>query len=107
MNACRFMWKAISTSPPSLPMHPLERYGILILILGLLAGNLWWYLGLSPTYDGDPYMLFVVVLVGLFNHLAYSFEWRPAVAVALRALAWGWIVFACLYVFYLTRILYP
>jgi hypothetical protein len=106
MSTCRFILKAMFTSRP-LPTHPLDRYGILIVILGLLAVNLWWYFRLSPAYSGDPYTLFVGGLTGLFCHLAFSFQWRPSVTVALRVLTWSWLVFAFFYAFYLTRVLYP
>ncbi|MBM4024425.1 MAG: hypothetical protein FJ280_03340 [Planctomycetes bacterium] len=59
--------------PPSSLSYPAYRYGMLVVILLLLAGNLRLYLSLPPGYIGDPYMNSVVVLMLFFNHLAYSF----------------------------------
>jgi hypothetical protein len=43
----------------------------------------------------------------LFSHLAFSFRWRTFVTAVLRIVSWTWTIFACSYIFYLTRVLYP
>ncbi len=45
----------------------------------------------------------VVSLMLLFNQLAYQFKWRPFVIVALRVLAWTWIVSGSFCIFYSIR----
>ncbi len=106
MSTCRFL-KIAFTTPPPIPMRPIDRYGFLVVILGILIASLWLYLRLPPHYSGDPYRLIIVGLMLLFSHLAYNFAWRPSVTVAVRVLSWSWTIFACFYLLYLTRVLYP
>jgi hypothetical protein len=98
--------RSLSTGPLKAD-HPAYRYGMLALILVLLAQNIHLYLGLPPAYRGDPYGNGVVGLMLLFVHLAYWFRWPSAIAVALKFLAWGWLVFGAFYIFYLSHVLYP
>ncbi|MBP7052034.1 MAG: hypothetical protein KBE65_13550 [Phycisphaerae bacterium] len=86
---------------------PIWRYGMLALILGLLAWNLHSYFSLPARYRYDSYMNLVVVLMLLFNHLAFAFKWRRSITVALWTVAWSWIVFGLFYIFYWSRVLYP
>ena len=83
------------------------RYGMLIVILVLLAWQIRWYFTFAHVYNGDPYGTGILVLALLFNHLAFAFNWPRAVAIALWVLAGSWIVFSLFYVFYLSRVLYP
>ena len=83
------------------------RYGMLAVILGLLAWDVHLYLSLPPGYHGDPYGNFVTVLMLLFNHLAFAFKWRRSVSIGLQIVACVWLVFGFFYVVYLGRVLYP
>lgn len=92
---------------PSKQLHPAYSYGVLVVILWLLAENIRLYLALSPEWPYDRYGGFVVPLTLLFLHLSYQFRWPTFVTVILRVLAYGWVLFGCFYSFYLSRILYP
>jgi hypothetical protein len=92
---------------PAEPAHPAVRYGMLALILVLLAWNIHLFVTLTPGYSGDPYMNGVVVLMLLFNHVAYQFKWPHSATAALRILAWIWLALGLFYIFYLSRVLYP
>jgi hypothetical protein len=90
--------KSILTHPPGpLLSHPAYRYGMLVLILCLLGDYVEWYLGLPTDYPYDRYRSGILVLALLVNHLAFSFQWRPAVAAALRVLAMSWVVVGLFY----------
>jgi hypothetical protein len=92
---------------PSYPGKPLFVYGMLAVILLLLAWNFQVWLSTPPSYPYGRYDNFVVALMLLFNHLAFQFRWPAAVTAALRLLAVGWIVFGLFYLCYWSRILYP
>jgi hypothetical protein len=90
--------RAALTDPPK-PLHPAFRYGMLILCLLLLIGNL---LLLSRTTDNNPYHRYgnlVITLMLLINLLAFQFHWPTTITMALRVLAWAGTIFACLYTF--------
>ena len=89
------------------PPHPAIRYGILVVLVGLLAWEIQSYRTLPPGYPYDPYSNIIVVIMLLFNHLAYMLEWHRHVAVVLRVLSLGWLVFGLFYIFYLSKVLYP
>jgi len=91
----------------SKPIHPVYRYGMLVIILLLLVQDVRWYLTLPPTYPYDPYGGLIGVLMLLFLHLAFAFQWRRSVAVALWILAVGWLLFAFFYISYWSDVLYP
>jgi hypothetical protein len=93
--------KSVFTHPPSPPLsHPVYRYGMLVFILCLLGRYVLWYLGLPAEYPYDRYGTGILELALLFNHLAFSLEWRPLVTAALRVLAVSWIVFTFFYLIY-------
>jgi hypothetical protein len=80
---------------------------MLVFILVLLAQQIQWHVTLPPTYDGDPYDNYVLILMLLFNHLAFAFKCPHRVSVALWVLAWSWLGFASFYCLYFSRVLYP
>ncbi len=98
--------RAIFTEPPK-PAHPAVRYGMLIVCLLLLAWHIQWRFSLLATYTHDRNGGAVVVLMLLFNLLAFQFHWPTSVTVALRALAFGWLAFGGFYIYYWSRIPYP
>jgi hypothetical protein len=87
--------------------HPLFRYGMLVLILGLLVKQIKWHLSLTPYYDGDRYRIYVIVLMLLFYHLSSSFKWPKGLARTISVLSYIWFVFLLFYIFYLSNVLYP
>jgi hypothetical protein len=98
--------RSLLTSPIQ-PNNPGFVYGFLAVIVMLLIGDIQWQLSLSPSYPYDRYGNFVLLLMLLFNHLAFQFRWPAAVTAALRLLALGWIVFGLFYICYGSRILFP
>lgn len=83
-----------SFAEPPKEVEPVFRSVMLGVCLFLLAWNIRWLLALRPDYSYDRYGNLVVILMLLFNHLAYSFRWPVRVTVALRVWAWVWLAFA-------------
>jgi len=83
------------------------RYGMLALILGVLAHHIHWHVTLPPGYSYDPYASYVCALMLLLNHLAFAFKWPRRVNIAMWVLAWSWLIFGLFYICYLSRVLYP
>ena len=75
------------------------RYGFLAFILGLTIFSAVAAAHLSPSVSGR-YFGFIVPPMLLFNHLAFQFRWSRPVAVALRAIAFVWIVVVGIYIFF-------
>jgi hypothetical protein len=94
-----------TAQPPA--SHWSFRYGMLLVCLLLVAWNVQWHLNLPRDYPYDRYSGTVVVLMLLFNHLAYQFRWPASVTLVLRLFAWVWLVFGCVYIFYGMHVLYP
>ena len=88
-------------------MHPVYSYGMLVLILGLVAWDIQWYVNLPAGYSYDPYGNGIGALALLLAHLAFQFRWPIRVTIVLRILALAWLLFAFVYVFYLSRVLFP
>jgi hypothetical protein len=80
---------------------------MLVVIVLLLVWHIQWRLALSSSYPYDRNTNGVVVLMLLFNHLAYQIRWSAPVTAAFRILAWGWIAFGFFYLFYWSHVLYP
>jgi len=80
---------------------------MLVVVLLLLANYIYWRITLTPGYTHDRYGNGVVVLMLLFNHLAYQFRWSASVTIALRLWAWAWLAFGGFYIFYWSHIIYP
>jgi hypothetical protein len=83
---------------PSKPVSRAFQYGMLVFILIMLAVSLLLCFT-APPARGDRYLLLVIVLMMLFNHLAYQFRWPVPATVAIRILAWGWLIFGLFYIF--------
>ena len=81
------------------------RYGMLVIILALLAKWVVWFEKLNATYAGDRYSTGVVSLMLLFNHLAFAFEWSKQVAQVLRLVAFAWLAFGFFYISYWNHVL--
>lgn len=98
--------RAMLTEPANESSSTL-RYGMLLVVLLLLAFHIQWRLTLPQGYSHDRNGNGIIALTLLFNHLAYQFRWPTAITVALRLLAWGWLIFSCFYIFYWSHVLYP
>jgi hypothetical protein len=83
---------------PSKP-NPVFAYGFLVVILLLLVERIWWFISLPPQYPYERYTGFVVVLMLLFNHLAYQFRLPTRLTVFCRILAIVWLAFGLFYIF--------
>lgn len=98
---------SILIEPPSKTVHPAFKYGMLVPVLGLCAWSIWIHIVYDTPSNGDPYLLDVVAILLLLNHLSESFKWRRGVAVALRIFSWLWMVFTFFYLLYLSPMLFP
>ena len=87
------------TKPPW-DSTPTYRYGMLAACLLLLAFHIKWQITLRDGYPYERYSTGVALIMLLLNHLAYCFPWRTSVTVALRMLAWGWLVCGGAYILY-------
>ena len=76
------------------------RYGFLAFNVALLVFGAWNCMYLSKSYRGGRYFGIIVPLMLLLNHLAYQFRWSRAVMIALRVIAWTWILFAMPYMIF-------
>jgi len=92
---------------PCSSVSPLWKYGFLGVIVYLVAWEIKLLVQRPESCPGDPYSGIVVTLMLLLNHLAYFFSWRRAVTIALRVLAWVWIVFGLVYMSWLSGVLFP
>lgn len=77
----------------------LWKYGFLAFILCLLAFNLfihfkWWAFGY------DEFIVLVVVLMLLFNHVAYYLTTKGWKSVVMKTVAWVWIVLGFVYMYW-------
>lgn len=82
---------------PSRPVSPAYQYGMLTFQLIMLAISLLLCF-IAPPEHGGRYMLPVIVLMGLFHHLAYQFRWPMPATVVIRILALGWGIFGLIYI---------
>lgn len=92
---------------PSRPGHPVYVYGFLVFLLLALAWIIRCSLYLPPSFSYGRHGGIVVVLMVLFNHLAFQFRWPGAVTAALRVLAVGGAVFGLFYVLYWLLVFSP
>jgi len=93
--------------PPKPTLSAGFRYGFLAFILIMLAVSVYGLITRPRGLFGDPYgntMLFVFLLL---NHVAFQFQLPPRLTVAARISAMVWGLFVMIYVFYLSRLLFP
>ena len=75
------------------------KYGLLAIIFYLLGSNVT-YLLKRQDVAYDEYGTLVIVLMLLFNHIAYNFTkigWKNRV---MRAVAWMWLILGLVYIFW-------
>ncbi len=80
----------------------LWKYGFLVIVLGLLALSVINLLG-SRDFGYDQYGGLVIGLMLLFNHIAYDFTTKGWKSVVMKTVAWVWIAFGLVYIFWLFR----
>ena len=82
----------------------LWKYGFLIIILCLLASTV--FIFFSPQ-GFDPksgaYLTPMVILILLFNHIAYYLTTEGWKSWIMKTVAWVWIVFVLGYMFWIFR----
>ena len=79
------------------------KYGFLLVILCLLALSVramlpfgWW------SYP-PAYLSFMVVLMLLFNHIAWHFTKKGRLSRVMKTIAWTWMVLIWAYLFWLFK----
>ena len=75
------------------------KYGFLGLILCLLILDVILLFSLQ-SYDYHTYLGPMVLLVLLFNHIAWNFTKRGRLSRVMKTIAWIWIVFVFAYLFW-------
>ncbi len=78
----------------------LWRYGFLVVILCLLGeGTVRLVNNLRSGYSGEKYGNMVVLLMLLFNHLAYFWATSGLWSKIMKRIAWAWLIIGCIYIF--------
>ena len=75
------------------------KYSMLGFILFLIALNIFLLLP-RQNYDYYTYLVPMVLLVLLFNHIAWNFTKRGRLSRVMKTIAWIWIVFVFAYLFW-------
>ena len=94
----------VSTPDPGVGyLKKVYCYGMLVVLLPLLAFIVHWHMTLPPDYPYDRYSSLVVPVMLLMNHLAFAFTWKKRVTSILRNLSF---IVAALGAFYLLNTYY-
>lgn len=80
----------------------LWKYGFLGVVLCLLAFSVMNLLT-SRNFGYDQYGGPVIALILLFNHIAYYFTTEGWKSIVMKTVAWVWIAFGLVYIFWLFR----
>ena len=74
------------------------KYGFLVLIICLLV---WDVTSLLERWNSgyDQYGSLIIVLILLFNHIAYQFTKKGWLSRVMKTIAWIWIAFVWAYLF--------
>ena len=83
-------------------LRRLWKYGFLVIVLGLLAFSVINLLR-SRNFGYDQYGNLVIGLILLFFHIAYYFTTKGWKSVVMKTVAWVWLVFGWVYIFWLFR----
>lgn len=78
------------------------KYGFLGIILFVLAFSVI-NLIRSRDFGYDQYSGPIIGLILLFNHIAYYFTTKGWKSVVMKTIAWVWIVFGTVYIFWIFR----
>jgi hypothetical protein len=74
------------------------RHGMLVVLLSLVAFNVYWLISLPPGYDSPRYTNLLVVGALLMNHLASSVPWKKPADKMFRTASRVTLVLAGLYI---------
>ena len=74
------------------------KYGFLAFILCLLAFNV--FILFKWQFEYDEYLVLMVTLMLLFNHVAYYLTTKGWKSVLMKTVAWVWIVFVFVYMYW-------
>jgi hypothetical protein len=85
----------------------LWKYGFLIMVIALLAECIYHLATMPPSYPYDKYGNIIIACMLLLNILAFQFRWPKNIMIAVRVIAWLWMLFGGLYIFYFARVLFP
>lgn len=91
---------ARTTDPAVEYLKKVYRYGMLLVLLPLIAFNVHWLMTLPPDYPYDRYNSLGISGLLLFNHVAFAFPWKKPVAWALCAASILFGVIGLFYVLY-------
>ena len=80
----------------------LWKYGFLVILLGLLVFSVINLL-ISRNFGYDQYGTLVIGLILLFFHIAYYFTTKGWKSIVMKTVAWVWIAFGLVYIFWLFR----
>ncbi len=74
-------------------------------MLGFLLFVLIGYIILLPpqNYSYHNYLGPITLLMVIFNHIAWNFTKRGRLSRVMKTIAWIWIVFVCVYLFWLFK----
>ena len=75
-------------------------------MLGFLLFVLIGYLIVLPpqSYNYHSYLGPITLLMVLFNHIAWNFTKRGWLSRVMKTIAWIWIVFVCVYLFWFFKV---
>ena len=79
-------------------LKQLWKYGMLGIILCLLAFNV--FILFKWQFEYDEYLVPMVTLMLLFNHVAYDLTTKGWKSVLMKTVAWVWIVFVFVYMYW-------
>ena len=83
-------------------LRPLWKYGMLGIILCLLGFSVMNLLRYR-NFGYDQYGALVIGLILLFNHIAYYFTTEGWKSIVMKTVAWVWIAFGLVYMFWVFR----
>ena len=99
--------RSIFLDPPQPERSARFRYGLLAVTGFFLAGTVYDFVTRPPDHHGNPFGSVIIAVMLLFNHVAFQFYLPPRLTAFSRILAIVWIVFAGVYIGYLSDVLYP
>lgn len=86
------------TDPAVEYLKKVYRHGMLVVLLPLVAFNVYWLISLPPGYDSPRYTNLLVSGALLMNHLAYSVTWKKPADKMFRTASRATLVLAGLYI---------
>lgn len=93
-------WLREFTEPPGgvFADNPWWKYGLFVVLLTLLALQIYWQRDVPHAAADVRYEGIVVTLMLLLNHVAFQFRFGRRTTIVLRIIAWLWIVTGLAYI---------